>query len=123
MRLRDQQPLESLLVRRGARTRRGRPRSVAAELGVEPMSLYRQVDSGDDLFDAMVDRIVDELNDDPKVQTRPTDGWRPFLDALAWLSRPAWGAVPGLLSVRFPGRSPNPSLPISRQRALHGVCR
>jgi hypothetical protein len=35
----------------------------------------------------------------------------------------AWGAVPGLLPVRFPGPLAEPAVPVSRQRALHGVCR
>ena len=35
----------------------------------------------------------------------------------------AWGAVPGLLPVRFPRPLAEPAVPISRQRALHGVCR
>jgi len=35
----------------------------------------------------------------------------------------AWGAVPGLLSVRFPRPLAEPAVPLSRQRALHGFCR
>lgn len=35
----------------------------------------------------------------------------------------AWGAVPGLLLVRFPRPLAEPAVPISRQRALRGVCR
>jgi hypothetical protein len=35
----------------------------------------------------------------------------------------AWGAVPGLLPVRFPRPLAEPAVPVSRQRALHGVCR
>jgi hypothetical protein len=35
----------------------------------------------------------------------------------------AWGAVPGLLRVRFPRPLAEPAVPVSRQRALHGVCR
>ncbi|HET9562014.1 MAG TPA: hypothetical protein VFP01_07905 [Propionibacteriaceae bacterium] len=34
----------------------------------------------------------------------------------------AWGAVPGLLLVRFPRPLAEPAVPVSRQRALHGVC-
>jgi hypothetical protein len=34
-----------------------------------------------------------------------------------------WGAVPGLLSVRFPRPLAEPAVPVSRQRALHGVGR
>ena len=35
----------------------------------------------------------------------------------------AWSAVPGLLSVRFSRPLAEPAVPVSRQRALHGVCR
>ena len=35
----------------------------------------------------------------------------------------AWGAVSGLLPVRFPRPLTEPAVPISRQRALYGVCR
>jgi hypothetical protein len=42
---------------------------------------------------------------------------------VAGLVESAWGAVPGLLPVRFPRPLAEPAVPISRQRALHGVCR
>lgn len=35
----------------------------------------------------------------------------------------AWGAVPGLLSVRLPRPLAEPAVLVSRQRALHGFCR
>jgi hypothetical protein len=35
----------------------------------------------------------------------------------------AWGAVPELLPVRFPRPLAEPAVPVSRQRALHGLCR
>jgi hypothetical protein len=35
----------------------------------------------------------------------------------------AWGAVPELLPVHFPRPLAEPAVPVSRQRALHGVCR
>ena len=34
----------------------------------------------------------------------------------------AWGAVPGWLLVRFPRPLAEPAVPVSRQRALHGIC-
>jgi AcrR family transcriptional regulator len=58
-------------------------RAVASRLGVRSMSLYRYVQDRDDLFDAVVERIVNELADDPEVQLRPTDGWRPYLTGMA----------------------------------------
>ena len=58
-------------------------RAVSSRLGVRSMSLYRYVQDRDELFDAVVERIVNELADDPEVQLRPVDGWRPYLTALA----------------------------------------
>src|ERR1700735_4054403 len=58
-------------------------RAVASRLEVRSMSLYRYVDDRDELLDAVVDRIVNELGDDPDVQLRPVDGWRPYLTGMA----------------------------------------
>ena len=58
-------------------------RAVAARLGVRSMSLYRYVQDRDELFDAVVERIVNELGDDPEVQPGPTEGWRPYLTGMA----------------------------------------
>jgi AcrR family transcriptional regulator len=63
----------------GAATMRG----VASRLGVRSMSLYRYVQDRDELFDAVVERIVNELADDPEVHLRPVDGWRPYLAGMA----------------------------------------
>ena len=58
-------------------------RAVASRLEVRSMSLYRYVEDRDELLDAVVDRIVNELGDDPEVQLRPADGWRPYLTGMA----------------------------------------
>jgi TetR/AcrR family tetracycline transcriptional repressor len=58
-------------------------REVASRLGVRSMSLYRYVRDRDELLDAVVERIVGELADDPEVQLRPVDGWRPYLTGMA----------------------------------------
>jgi AcrR family transcriptional regulator len=58
-------------------------RAVSSRLGVRSMSLYRYVQDRDELFDAVVERIVNELADDPEVQVRPVDGWRPYLTGMA----------------------------------------
>ena len=58
-------------------------RAVSSRLGVRSMSLYRYVQDRDELFDAVVERIVSELGDDPEVQLRPVDGWRPYLAGMA----------------------------------------
>ena len=58
-------------------------RAVSSRLGVRSMSLYRYVRDRDELFDAVVERIVGELGGDPEVQLRPVDGWRPYLAGMA----------------------------------------
>lgn len=58
-------------------------RAVSSRLGVRSMSLYRYVQDRDELYDAVVERIVNELADDPEVQLRPVDGWRPYLSGMA----------------------------------------
>jgi TetR/AcrR family tetracycline transcriptional repressor len=58
-------------------------RTVGSRLGVRAMSLYKHVVSRERLFDAVVERIVNELGDDPRVQSSPEDGWRSYLDAMA----------------------------------------
>ena len=58
-------------------------RAVSEQLGVRSMSLYRYVEDRDELLDAVVERIVNELADDPAVQLRPVDGWRPYLTGMA----------------------------------------
>jgi AcrR family transcriptional regulator len=58
-------------------------RAVSSRLEVRSMSLYRYVQDRDELFDAVVERIVNELGDDPEVQLRPVEGWRPYLTGMA----------------------------------------
>jgi TetR/AcrR family tetracycline transcriptional repressor len=58
-------------------------RAVSSRLGVRSMSLYRYVQDRDELFDAVVERMVNELADAPEVQLRPVDGWRPYLAGMA----------------------------------------
>ncbi len=54
-------------------------RAVSLRLGVRSMSLYRYVQDRDELFDEVVERIVNELADDPQVQPDAVDGWRSYL--------------------------------------------
>jgi AcrR family transcriptional regulator len=71
-------------------------RAVASRLGVRSMSLYRYVQDRDELYDAVVERIVNELADDPEVQLRPVEGWRPYLEHLAWAgARMVAGVIDG----------------------------
>jgi AcrR family transcriptional regulator len=58
-------------------------RRLGAILGVEAMSLYRYVPGREQLLDAVVERIVDEMVADPDVVDRPEHGWQDFLQRLA----------------------------------------
>jgi AcrR family transcriptional regulator len=58
-------------------------RRLGAELGVEAMSLYRYVPGRENLLDAVVERIIDDMRDDPDVLEAPRDGWQDFLQRLA----------------------------------------
>ena len=58
-------------------------RSVGERLGVRAMSLYRYVPNREELFDAVVERVVDELASDPHVLDAPDNGWRDYLSRLA----------------------------------------
>ena len=81
-------------------------RAVASRLGVRSMSLYRYVEDRDELLDAVVERIVNELGDDPEVQLRPVDGWRPYLTGMAYGVRRYARAHPHafpLVATRPPG--------------------
>lgn len=60
-------------------------RTVARRLGVQVMTLYRYVRNREDLFDAVVEHIVSELDNDPHIDTNARDGdWRDYLTSLAW---------------------------------------
>jgi TetR/AcrR family transcriptional regulator, tetracycline repressor protein len=58
-------------------------RAIAARLGVEAMSLYKYVATRDELLDAVVDLVVQELDLDPEVSQLSEDGWRTYLNRLA----------------------------------------
>lgn len=58
-------------------------RRLGQELGVEAMALYRYVPGREDLLDAVVGRIIDDLEHDDDVLDRPRDGWQDFLQRLA----------------------------------------
>ena len=59
-------------------------RSVGERLGVRAMSLYRYVSSREELFDTVVERIVDELEADEEVSETAENGWQDYLTRLAW---------------------------------------
>lgn len=58
-------------------------RRLGKRLEVEAMSLYRYVPGREELLDAVVARIVDEMREDPDVLESPRDGWQDFLQRLA----------------------------------------
>jgi AcrR family transcriptional regulator len=58
-------------------------RKLGAALDVEGMALYRYVRSRDELLDAMVDRVMDQLYADPSVLLADGDDWREFLRKIA----------------------------------------
>lgn len=58
-------------------------RRLGALLGVEAMSLYRYVPSRELLLDAVVERIVDQMEADPDVLEAPEHGWQDYLQRLA----------------------------------------
>ncbi|WP_197681065.1 TetR/AcrR family transcriptional regulator C-terminal domain-containing protein [Nocardioides scoriae] len=68
----DQDGLPSLTMRR-----------LGNLLGVEAMSLYRYVPGKQELLDAVVERLVLNLEDDELVLREPEDGWEDFLQRLA----------------------------------------
>lgn len=58
-------------------------RRLGSVLGVEAMSLYRYVPGRENLLDAVVDRILAEMEDDDEILSSPADGWQDFLIRLA----------------------------------------
>lgn len=60
-------------------------RPVARRLHVQVMTLYGYVANREDLFDAVVDHIVNELDGDPDIDVGMADGdWVAYLSSLAW---------------------------------------
>jgi AcrR family transcriptional regulator len=58
-------------------------RKLGAELGVEGMSLYRYIPGREELLDALVETIIDEMYVDEDVLGSPEHGWQDFLQRLA----------------------------------------
>jgi AcrR family transcriptional regulator len=58
-------------------------RAIAGRLGVRAQSLYTHVDSRQDLFDAVTDRILNEINDDLNTRHAISDPWQHFLAGTA----------------------------------------
>lgn len=58
-------------------------RKLGAVLGVEAMALYQHVSGREDLLDAVVGQIIDEMYDDDDVLPEPTHGWQDFLQRIA----------------------------------------
>lgn len=80
-------------------------RRLGHELGVEAMSLYRYVNGREDLLEAVVDRLVGELEVDPGGRMDPMDGWQAFLQWMAHEVRKLAMAHPNafpLIATRHP---------------------
>ncbi len=58
-------------------------RALGQRLGVEGMALYRHVPSRDNLLDAIVERVLDDLYGDPDVHLSPHEGWQDYLSRIA----------------------------------------
>jgi AcrR family transcriptional regulator len=58
-------------------------RRLGSVLGVEAMSLYRYVPGRENLLDAVVESILDEMLDDDEILESPRDGWQDFMQRLA----------------------------------------
>ena len=58
-------------------------RRLGERLGVEAMSLYRYVPGREELLDAVVEHVMDEMADDDDVIQAPENGWQDFLQRLA----------------------------------------
>ena len=74
-------------------------RKIAAALGTGPASLYRYVDSRDELLELMVDAVTAELD----LSRPPSGDWRADLVALAHQVRATYRRHPWLLDL-VPGR-------------------
>lgn len=60
-------------------------RTVARRLNVQVMTLYRYVENREDLFDEVVEHIVNELDHAKDIQSGiGGGGWRFYLSSLAW---------------------------------------
>lgn len=59
-------------------------RRLGRELGVEAMALYRYVANFDELLDAVVNRVVDEMLDRPEMRSAVEEDWRAFLTRQAY---------------------------------------
>jgi AcrR family transcriptional regulator len=57
-------------------------RRLGTHLGVEAMSLYHYIHSREDLLDAVVELVIDDLYGDPDVHLKSAD-WQPYLQRLA----------------------------------------
>jgi AcrR family transcriptional regulator len=58
-------------------------RRLGEQLGVEAMALYRYVPGREDLLDAVVGQIIEQMQQDDDVVESPQDGWQDFLQRTA----------------------------------------
>lgn len=58
-------------------------RELGKRLKVEAMALYRHVPGKDELLDAVVEQLIDDMHDDAEVAATPADGWEDFVRRMA----------------------------------------
>jgi AcrR family transcriptional regulator len=58
-------------------------RRLGETLGVEAMSLYRYVPGREELLDAVVGHMIEQMRRDEGVTSSPQDGWQEFMQRLA----------------------------------------
>lgn len=79
-------------------------RKLASSIGSEPMSLYRHVQSKDDLLDGMVDAVADEVELDVDAMPWPEAVTAVARSAVDALDRHPWAAARWLRGPIGPGR-------------------
>ncbi|SMY13029.1 TetR/AcrR family transcriptional regulator [Brevibacterium jeotgali] len=73
-------------------------RGLGSQLGVEAMALYRHVPGKDHLLAAVVDRLVDDVLDDPRI-TAGSDSWEEYLHTVGTAMRDLEAAHPRTFSL------------------------
>ena len=92
-------------------------RSLAADMGVSPMSLYRHVRDKDDLLDEVVDRLLVRA-----WKPRPAEDWKAWIDEAADKFRQFLVTQPAALHVYLHHPVVSPSA-VVRMEAMMGVLR
>ncbi len=90
-------------------------RTLAAELGVKPMSVYHYVANKDEIIDAIVDLVFGEID-----LPRPGNDWRPEMRRRAISARRVLGRHPWAIPLLQSRTSPGPAT-LSHHNAFIGT--